>query len=53
VESWGVDSGVGGGVYGGAGGGGVYGLVEAGLVARSGVDGKMNELDRDDGLLCS
>jgi hypothetical protein len=44
VESWGVDGGA---------GGGVYGLVEMGLVARSGVDGKTNKLDNEDSSLCS
>ena len=33
--------------------GGVYDLVEVGLVARSGVDGKTSELDNEDSLLCS
>jgi hypothetical protein len=44
VENWGVDGGT---------GGGVYSLVKAGLVARSGIDGKTNEDAREDGLLSS
>ena len=37
----------------GGAGGGVYGLVEVGLVVRSGVDGKTSELDNEDSSLCS